>query len=38
MYHGTGTYSLITPSFQGSVYLKTDNKAIHDFAVMRAKA
>jgi hypothetical protein len=35
MYHGTGSWSLIEPTFQGSVYLKTDNKAIHDFTTMR---
>ena len=35
MYHGVGSYSLLDPTFQGSVYLKTDNKAIHDFTTMR---
>ena len=35
MNHGTGTYTLLDPSFQGSVYLKTDNKAIHDFTAMQ---
>lgn len=35
MYHGTASYSLMDPTFQGSVYLKTDNKAIHDFTTMR---
>lgn len=31
MYHGTDTYSIIKPTWTGSVYLRTDNKAIHDF-------
>jgi hypothetical protein len=30
-YHGTGTYSFNMVTWEGSIKLKTDNKAIHDY-------
>jgi hypothetical protein len=35
MYHGAATYSLVQPKWAGSIFIKTDNKAIHDFEFLR---